>query len=160
MANMILIKAPHDGKYEKYPSLFLAGSIENGTAVDWQTSLSQILSKEKVVVYNPRRDDWDWTWEQRIDNFLFYEQVNWELDHLEEADIISMYFDPNTKAPISLLEFGLFARTGKLIVCCPEGFWRKGNVDIVCERFNIPLYDNMKDFSLALIEKIRTIKKL
>jgi len=25
----------------------------------------------------------------------------------------------------------------KLIVVCPEGFWRKGNIDIVSDRYNI-----------------------
>lgn len=48
-----------------------------------------------------------------------------------------MYFDPSTKSPISLLELGLYARAGKMIVCCPDGFWRKGNVDIVCFRHKI-----------------------
>jgi len=55
-----------------------------------------------------------------------------------------MYFDSNTKSPITLLELGLFTKvdkhlgtTQKVVVCCPEGFYRKGNVDIVCERYNI-----------------------
>ena len=48
-----------------------------------------------------------------------------------------MYFDPNTKSPVSLLELGLYAHTGKLRVCCPDGFWRKGNVDVICARFGI-----------------------
>ena len=48
-----------------------------------------------------------------------------------------MYFDPKTKSPISLLELGLFAKSGKLVVCCPDGFWKKGNVDIVCQRYKV-----------------------
>lgn len=48
-----------------------------------------------------------------------------------------MYFDPKTKSPITLLELGLFARSQKLIVYCPTGYWRKGNVDVVCERYNV-----------------------
>jgi hypothetical protein len=51
--------------------------------------------------------------------------------------MIIMYFDTSTKAPISLLELGLFAKSGKLVVCCPDGFWRKGNVDIVCEHYGV-----------------------
>jgi hypothetical protein len=34
----------------------------------------------------------------------------------EMAHIIIMYFDPNTKSPISLLELGLNAREQKLVV--------------------------------------------
>jgi hypothetical protein len=64
---------------------------------------------------------------------------------LDSSDIIVMYFDPNTKSPISLLELGLYAASGKLIVCCPEGFWRKGNVDIVCQRYKVPTVETIED---------------
>lgn len=60
---------------------------------------------------------------------------------LDIAQVIFMYFDPATKSPISLLELGLHAADGKMIVCCPQGFWRRGNVKMVCERFDIPLLD-------------------
>lgn len=56
-----------------------------------------------------------------------------------------MYFDPKTKSPISLLELGLFARTGKLIVVCPKGFWRKGNVDIVCKRYEVKQVETIEE---------------
>jgi hypothetical protein len=46
-----------------------------------------------------------------------------------------MYFAPETRAPNTLLELGLFARSGKLVVCCPEGYWRRGNVQVVCRRY-------------------------
>jgi hypothetical protein len=65
-----------------------------------------------------------------------------------------MYFSPDTKSPISLLEFGKFAESGKMLVCCPTGFWKKGNVDIVCERYGIPLYEDLN----KLVDDIR--KKL
>jgi hypothetical protein len=61
-----------------------------------------------------------------------------------------MYFDPSTKSPISLLELGLFARSGKIKVICPDGFWRKGNVEVVCNYYNIPFYNNLKDLFLDL----------
>jgi hypothetical protein len=56
-----------------------------------------------------------------------------------------MYFDPNTTSPISLLELGLHAKSKKMIVCCPEGFWRKGNVDIVCKTYNVHQVDTLDD---------------
>ena len=48
-------------------------------------------------------------------------------------------------SPITLLELGLYANSGKMIVSCHEEFWRKINVDVVCDRFNIPRYDNFDD---------------
>ena len=56
-----------------------------------------------------------------------------------------MYIDPQTKSPISLLELGLFAHSKKLLVVCPDGFWRKGNVEVVCSQYDIPLFDSIED---------------
>jgi hypothetical protein len=76
---------------------------------------------------------------QSIDEPMFREQVEWELDGLERADLIAMWFAPQTKSPITLLELGLTARSGRLLVGCPDGFWRKGNVEVVCARYGVPL---------------------
>jgi hypothetical protein len=136
------------------PSIFLAGSIEMGKAEDWQKKAIQFYEENgvEVVVYSPRREDWDSSWEQTFENANFYQQVNWELTALEEATLIIMYFDPNTKSPISLLELGKFADSDKLLVCCPEGFWRKGNVDIVCDRYHIPNYSKFDDLLQASLQ--------
>jgi hypothetical protein len=139
-------------------SVFLAGSIEMGAAPDWQTELinkiSARLPNDKITILNPRRESWDSSWVQSIHNSQFKEQVNWELDAQEAADIIAIYFSPNTKAPISLLELGLFARTGKMVVCCPDGYWRKGNVEIVCNRFELKLCNSLREFEDAVVAKL------
>lgn len=133
---------------EGYKSVFLAGSIDMGLAEDWQSKLIQrFTATDKVCFFNPRRKDWDSSWEQRMDNLHFSEQVNWELDGMEKADIVVFYFAPGSKAPITLLELGLNAQKGKAVVCCPEGYWRKGNVDIVCDRFNIPQVKSLEEIS-------------
>ena len=62
-----------------------------------------------------------------------------------------MYFEPGSKSPISLLEFGMYAKTNKLMVVCPDGFWRKGNVDIVCEKYNIKSFDSFDE----LVDQIK-----
>jgi hypothetical protein len=131
-------------------SVFLAGSIEMGKAEDWQTEVGDMFHKNGWDILNPRRNDWDSSWEQKFENAQFYQQVNWELHALEHADLIIMYFAPDTKSPISLLELGLFARSKKIMVVCPDGFWRKGNVDVVCNYYNIPLYNNLTTLYLDL----------
>ncbi|WP_300664612.1 nucleoside 2-deoxyribosyltransferase domain-containing protein [Fluviicola sp.] len=144
---MQIIKPPQsfNDPNQKF-TVFLAGSIEMGIAEDWQTVVEQNLSSETdLCIFNPRRDDWDASWKQEKTNPAFHEQVSWEMDGLEKADLIVFYFSPQTKSPVSMLELGLFARTGKGVVCCPEGFWRKGNVDIVCERFEIPQVDTLNE---------------
>ena len=145
---MKVIKSPHpitsNPSLESSHHIFLAGSIEMGAAEDWQARLADELINKNVVLYNPRRDEWDSSWEQSIMNPQFYQQVNWEMNALEKSHLIVMYFSPETKSPISLLELGLYAASGKMIVCCPEGFWRKGNVDMVCDRYNIPNFDSLE----------------
>lgn len=130
---------------EGHISVFLAGSIEMGLAEDWQRTIINACSENNITFLNPRRNDWDSSWEQKISNPQFKEQVMWELTGLELADIIVVYLDPNTKSPISLMELGLHARRRNIIVCCPEGFWRKGNVDIVCELYGIKLVESIED---------------
>jgi len=132
------------------PSVFLAGSIEMGKAVDWQKDLGDFFERLKYIVFNPRRDDWDSSWEQKFENAQFYQQVNWELNALDQSSIIVMYFAPETKSPISLLELGLYANSGKLYVICPDGFWRKGNVEVVCNKYNIPLFNDFESFKTTI----------
>lgn len=127
------------------PSVFLAGSIDMGYAEPWQVSIEYALYGLDVLVFNPRRDEWDANWEQSIRNPQFREQVEWELAALEQANLVAMYFSPATKAPVTLLELGLFARSGKLIVCCPDGYWRKGNVEVVCSYYKIPLVNTVEE---------------
>jgi hypothetical protein len=125
------------------PSLFLAGSIEMGLAQDWQSAVEEGLRDADVLILNPRRDEWDASWRQSIDDPRFREQVEWELAAMEQATRIVMYFAPSTRAPVTLLELGLHARSGKLAVCCPDGFWRKGNVEVVCRRYGVPLLPDL-----------------
>jgi len=144
------VKAPSRPEFDI--RIFLAGSIELGKAEQWQERIVRAMSDvSNLVILNPRRDGWDGSWEQRADNLQFFEQVSWELDMLDAADIVVMYLAPDTKSPISLLELGLYARSGKLKVCCPTGFWRRGNVVMVCKRYQIPLFENLD----ALIADLR-----
>ena len=137
---MLEIKPPHPLPDDKRIKIFAAGSIEMGVAEDWQTKLCKNLKEYDVIVLNPRRDFWNTDWKQRMSDPNFNEQVTWELGGLDLSDIIVMYFDPKTKSPISLLELGLHAKDEKLLVCCPEEFYRVGNVEVVCKRYQIPLF--------------------
>ncbi|PIQ29291.1 hypothetical protein COW36_17240 [bacterium (Candidatus Blackallbacteria) CG17_big_fil_post_rev_8_21_14_2_50_48_46] len=148
-----LIKPPHPlPAPSKTPTLFLAGSIDMGLAEDWQSQVEKSFAQAPIILLNPRRDNWDASWEQRLSHPLFRGQVEWELQGLEQADLILMYFAPQSQAPITLLEFGLFARSGKLRVACPDPFWRKGNIEVVCAQFQIPLYESLDE----LLATVRT----
>ena len=137
------------------PGVFLAGSIEMGAAEDWQAHVEHALRDLDVLIFNPRRDEWDASWVQSIDNPTFRAQVEWELAGLERAAVVAMYFAPATKAPVTLLELGLCARGGRLVVGCPEGYWRRGNVEVVCQRYGVPLVGGLPDLVAEVRKRLR-----
>jgi hypothetical protein len=158
---MKIIKPPqkiHPEDLEQI-TIFLGGSIEMGLAEKWQDRLTDDLKDEGVTILNPRRDDWDSTWEQTPDNPKFAEQVNWELDAQELSDIIVYYFADGTKSPITLLELGLFHKKNCVGVYCTPKFWRWGNISLVCSRYSIPLYDDYEDLLKDIKTLISDLKK-
>ena len=136
------------------PSVFLGGSIEMGRATDWQEQAIDMLSPHFKAIYNPRRADWDSSWVQSASNPNFNGQVTWELGHIERATFSLFHFEAGTMSPITLLELGLAAQSkepGRVFVSCPEGFWRRGNVEIVAERYGLHFGDDLLDTLTALI---------
>ena len=140
MSNINVVVPPnYEWPIDRSKKIFLGGTIDNGNSTDWQSEVISIFSSENkdITFFNPRRIDW-------ISDDAHDEmdkQVNWELDHLERADIIIMNILASSKSPISLMEIGLFVKSGKLLVFCPKNYYRYDNVRIVCERFNIPLFN-------------------
>lgn len=125
--------------------IFLSGAIDMGTAENWQEPTAKKLFDRGWSVFNPRRSDWDSSWKQDIRNWRFREQVEWELKAMERAYFILQYFPAGSKAPISLLEFGLHARENKLTVACAPGYWRRGNVEVTCNFYKIPMFNTLEE---------------
>jgi hypothetical protein len=49
--------------------------------------------------------------------------------------VVVLVLLPETQAPISLLELGLVVGKKPMVVHCPDGYWRRGNVDVVLARY-------------------------
>ena len=148
------VQAP-DEFDEHQRSIFLAGSIDNGNAIDWQQNLIKFIGQKKVtypyeetLILNPRRLDWDKEWSPTLDNFNFLEQVEWETKGLETADFIALNLTPNSVSPISLLELGAYLRNKgrNSLVCCSSDYFRVGNVEFFCRKNEIPFTKNLEDF--------------
>ncbi len=151
-----VIHAPSDESPRGKSSIFLAGTTRKVDSTDWRENLSASLSNYPVTIYNPSRADWDSSWREDIDFAPFREQVEWELDRLERADLVVVYFHPATQAPVSLLELGLCAKvSGKAIVVCPEGYWKRGNVQIVCKRCGIDMLDSLDGLRDAIVKRLQ-----
>lgn len=150
-----LIRAPSDEDPRFPKSVFLAGTTSTVDGHNWRELVTTALFAEPLTIYNPYRKDWDSSWREDIDFAPFREQVEWELDKQEKADIIVLYFDPATQAPISLLELGLCARIpGKAIVLCPDGYPKRGNVQVLCRKYGVEMVDNVDELKEAIMKRL------
>jgi hypothetical protein len=149
------IYAPSEEPCSGTKSVFLAGTTSKVDKTDWREAISASLSELPITIFNPYRGDWDSTWREEIDFAPYREQVLWELDKQAKATLVVVYFHPATQAPVSLLEFGLSAQIpGKVIAVCPRGFWKRGNVQIVCQKYGIELLDDINELHQAIIKKL------
>lgn len=149
---MIHIKAPDNHTVFAGLRLFLGGSIEMGRAENWQEKTVAHLEKKdynNLIVLNPRRDDWDSSWDQSpVPGTKFYEQVTWELAAQEKSQILCYYFAKDTLSPITLLELGLFGfrKDKKVVVYVDDDYQRRGNVIVTCDMYGLMWSNNLDDF--------------
>lgn len=136
------------------PWLFLAGAIDQDRAVRWQDEAIDLCREIPGSILNPRRQNWDPKWNQSLKNPHFATQVAWELDGLEHADLIICWLPATAQARISLLEIGLHARHGRLLIGCAIGFHSRGNILAVGQRFGIPVVDTLPDLVAAAKQRL------
>ena len=96
-----------------------------------------------------------------MQDLRFRNQVEWEIDHMKEADLVVVYLAAEGLSAVSLLELGLCAaRTenghGRVIVCCEPGYARRGNVQVVCARYGIGLLESLD----SLVEEVKSLLEL
>ena len=132
-------------------SEFLAGSIEMGRAEAWQATVEQALADLDVALLNPRRDEWGRLL-GAVDRQPAVPRAGGMGTGGAGAGVIGRHALRSVpRAPVTLLELGLMARSGKLLVCCPTGFWRRGNVEVVCARHGVSLIEDLAE----LVQTIR-----
>ena len=95
---MKYIEAP-ERYYTGDVSLFLAGGITN--CPNWQQEMRALLKDLDIVVFNPRREDFPIG-----DPNATFEQIKWEFEFLDRADMILFWFSRGSLNPIVLFEYG------------------------------------------------------
>jgi hypothetical protein len=153
-------------------SVFLAGAIDMGSAVDWQSQVideaADYFDNTNITFYNPRRPG-KFTGEQTIDNPKFAEQVNWELERIDRCDIFFLHLPADSKAPISLMELGYYlgrihenpARFSgqRCVISVEEGYYRRGNIEVILNREGMTLYPDLTDALRSLEEQVNDLHK-
>ncbi|CAL2079659.1 nucleoside 2-deoxyribosyltransferase domain-containing protein [Tenacibaculum sp. 190524A05c] len=126
-------------KNEDETFCFLAGSIDFKESTSWRDTIIKGSSKN-TIFFDPTREDHD-----TLDNQEMVCHIHWELEALELADMIILNFLPEAKSPISLVEFGLYMKSNKLIVVCPKEFYQYRYVSTICDRYNTSIYHNLQE---------------
>jgi nucleoside 2-deoxyribosyltransferase len=149
------IKTPSDKQcFSKGQSVFLAGTTDSDLSGGWQSKVENELSNLDVTILNPKLNTWFRPDQQSVQNEAFKSQVDWELTGLENADIVVLCLLEASDSSTTLIEFGLTARTGKLIVYCEEYFWRFGNIEVTCHRYDIPMAKSLDELIVLTKEKL------
>jgi hypothetical protein len=65
---------------------------------------------------------------------------SWERRSMDGAEVVVMYFKPGSVSSVSLLELGLYAGSGKLVVCCTPGYRRYDAVRHTCGLAGVPVF--------------------
>ncbi|KFA64339.1 hypothetical protein S40285_02961 [Stachybotrys chlorohalonatus IBT 40285] len=150
-----IVQAPARPQLVGKRSIFLAGTTAPTGEPDWRQTLTDALRHLPVTALNPYRTDWDSTWKEDFSDSRWADQVQWELDMQETADIVVFFFHGATPAPISMLEFGLCARLGKAIVCAKKDYVKRGNIEAVCRRYAVPLMGSQDELRDAVVARIQ-----
>lgn len=120
--------APNDHEHENLISIFLAGGLTG--CPDWQQRVVRELKGLPCVILNPRRQGMSlWNDEDT------QQQIEWEFNMMEKADVILFYFPADSICPIALYELGRWnalgeSRNKKIIISVHADYQRKMDVII------------------------------
>lgn len=130
-----IITSPNNKIDCKHTSVFLAGGISK--CKDWQSKVIEELKYDDITIFNPRRKEFD------VNNkSAAYDQIHWEFDRLEKADIFSMYFcNSESDQPICMYELGRYISRmqckyptdwrNRVVISIEEGY--KRSLDVIAQ---------------------------
>lgn len=147
---------PPTGSTTRKYSVFLAGTIEMGKAIQWQRHMLHFLQDLPIAVYNPRRGSWNKASTDEELTRNFHTQVVWEKVNLARASVICFFFDHPTKSPVTMMELGEWAASNKVVVCCNSKFWKAKNVHIQCAYHGIPCVETFEELVPLVRAKLRS----
>jgi hypothetical protein len=136
------------------PSIFLAGPSPRGDMrYHWRPEALGILESLgfQGQVFVPLREDGTW-----LGNDVW--QIDWELVHLEAASVIAFWV-PRDLVHLpgftTNVEYGLFVRSGKVVLGCPDTAVKMGYLRHLAYRFNVPLCSTLRHTLVKTIELSR-----
>lgn len=118
-----VVECPDEYDTEGQLSVFLAGGISG--CPNWQAKAIELFKDTRVVLFNPRRADFD------ISNTeMSNAQIEWESEYLNKVSAKLFWFPAETLCPITLFELGAAAHNNNqtLFVGCDPKYARSFDV--------------------------------
>ena len=167
--NLRIIKPDHSNIISVGYSIFMAGGISN--CRDWhaeyinqiKTELSLYTNyiddkipsggKLNVTLLNPRRTSFD-----LHDKAMTEDQIKWEFNMLNQADLISFWFSNETLCPITLYELGywLGVAKDKVIIGVDDNYQRIDDVKIQSRLagYDKPIFHTVSSLVCGIVDHL------
>ncbi|WP_055447706.1 nucleoside 2-deoxyribosyltransferase domain-containing protein [Lacinutrix mariniflava] len=126
-------------KEERKKYYFLAGSMDFNESNSWRQKIMQEMKHLVHFLDATRIEHNDFSDSQ------MKEHIEWELDALIISDKIILNFKEDSKSPISILELGMYVKSSKLVVVCPNKFYQRRYINVLCNKYNTPFFDSFDE---------------
>lgn len=132
-------------------SIFLAGPSPRGKEqYNWRPEALRLLRdigfEGTVFIPLPRNGQWSRDYDG---------QIEWELKHLEMASIIVFWIPRDLEALPAFttnVEFGLYVKSGKIVLGFPEGTPKMRYLEYVGKKNNVSVYHTIEETLRSAIE--------
>lgn len=135
-------------------SIFLAGPSPRGQeGLNWRPDAVALLQSAGFAgqVFQPLPRDGQWSED-------YFGQTHWELKYLEEVTVI-MFWVPRdlVKLPgfTTNVEFGLYAKSGKIVVGFPKGAPKTRYLEVVANLANVPVSNTLGETVARTLRLLR-----
>ncbi|TLD08582.1 uncharacterized protein PgNI_07160 [Pyricularia grisea] len=133
--------------------VYLAGSMPVTGTADWREALVGSLAHVPVTWVDPTRPEWDESWREDDDHGPFREHVKWEIEMKDRADLVIVHFGASSRPSDGLLELGILAGSRRRCkVVCESGYQKRGDVVMLCQRYQIDVFNTVDALARKLIE--------
>ena len=119
-------------------SIFLAGSMDFNSESNWRKRVINEFNKD-YNFFDPTITNHD-----TLTNSQMEKHIQWELAALELSDKVLLNFLSVSESPISLIELGMYVKTTKLIVVCPDKFYKSRYIKTLCATYATPFFTDVE----------------
>lgn len=136
-------------------SIFLAGpSPRQDGGFNWRPDAIELLEKQgfngSVFIPLPRDGNWPRDYDK---------QVDWELKYLNYSTVIIFWIPRDVYLPgfTTNVEFGMFLKTGKIVLGYPENAEKMKYLDYVARLNNIPISNDLEGTIKNSLDKLKNL---